>query len=443
MNYLGLPRNGLRIPTIVGLLVICIGIAVAVFLIGNSTNPFSQATGTTTPKNVLVTNVSDTSFSVNWMTDTIQSGSVIYREPGLFSKYKTVMDIRDNGRQQQRFIHLVTVTGLKPQTIYNITLVSGSKIYSDLSAVTTGPVLAAPNHQVNPAFGSLSDSSNQTPEETLVFASFPGSQTLSSLAQNGNWLIPLGNLRTSDLTKYFLPSPKDTEQLQLINQTAATTVTTNIENDSPVPTVIMGRNYDFTKTGKRYLPVIAAAENFGKISGTVNTVFAVIRPREGDVISTDKPAFQGTGTPEKQVLITVNQTGSNTPVTVKVKISSNGQWQWTPEKGLEAGNYLATFASVDANSKTQVKSVSFKLLKSGSSVLADATPSGSLKPTPVATTKALPRPSATVAPRITPPASATQSGVPTTGNDLPTLAFLFIGLGILAIGGLGISYKRI
>ena len=71
--------------------------------------------------------------------------------------------------------------------------------------------------------------------------------------------------------------------------------------------------------------------------------------------------------------------------------------------------------SLDASGKTVAVTHLFEILKSGTQVLGDATPSATLEPTPTSTLAGEP--------------------IPTSGSILPTLIIVFIGFGLLVAGG--------
>src|SRR5260221_13594636 len=69
-----------NIPTILGLLVLFAGLIGGVFLVRSSnTNSFlPRASPQTTPKNLKIRNITDTSFTVSWITDSNTVGFVRY-----------------------------------------------------------------------------------------------------------------------------------------------------------------------------------------------------------------------------------------------------------------------------------------------------------------------------------------------------------------------------
>ena len=90
--------------------------------------------------------------------------------------------------------------------------------------------------------------------------------------------------------------------------------------------------------------------------------------------------------------------------------------------------------TVDGTGKTVAVTHAFDILKSGTQVLGDATPSGSLTITP------------------TPTSISTESGtestlsgeeIPTSGYELPTILLVVIGLGLLVSGGVAMAPIRL
>jgi uncharacterized surface anchored protein len=82
----------------------------------------------------------------------------------------------------------------------------------------------------------------------------------------------------------------------------------------------------------------------------------------------------------------------------------------------------------------------FEILKSGTQVLGDATPSATLTPTTTVTLAPTPTdtPEATLSatPEETPASTLAAQPVPTSGNELPTIMLLLLGVGLMIGGGI-------
>lgn len=417
-----------KIPTIIALLILIIGISSTVFLIENTSSLFSQATPDTGPKEVTITNVTDTAFTINWLTTTPQSSLVRIVKQDLLTQEKLAFDSRDMKKsEKRRTIHSVTIDNLEPITLYRFEIVSGNKTYTENDyAVTTSLTLEAPTHLQDPAFGTLLTSTNIPVDEAIVYASFEGSQTLSSLISDGNWMIPLGSIRSSDGTRYFIPGKEAQERLFFVTDNLRSIVTTSIDNDSPVPEVILGKSYNILPDSQSTKGlIIAQAKTLENTTTSVNaTTFQIISPAKNAGIPSRNPTFKGTAGADKIILVTIS--GNNkTALSEKVTTDKNNSWSWTPTEALLPGTYTFTAVTVETGvTNPTLLSQQFTILKSGSAVLQAATPSASLKPTP--------KPSSTLKPSAT--ASSSAQPIPTTGTSWPTI-FLIIGAMALMIVG--------
>jgi len=438
-------RRQPHIPTLIALFILIVGLGGSIFLVENGTSFFSRSAENATPKEVTISNVTDTAFTVSWITDSASNTLIRYSGNSLFTTQNSLVDDRDGTVPQKRFIHSVSISQLNPETTYNFEIVSDGLTYrNDRYKVATGPILGSPTYTLEPAFGTISNELHERLDSGIVYASFEGSQILSSLVDNGAWVVPLGRLRSNDMSRYFVPGSDTEERLFFAHQKGKTLARTTIENDSPLPPVRIGELYDFLprETSNRGL-IIAQTKTSPQTSDAINTDFQITSPKKDAAIPSYKPGFKGTGSPGKSVILTISG-NKNTPQTGKVTIEAGGNWSWTPAHNLAAGNYSITAASFDKNNKPLVVSQTFTILKSGTQVLQAATPSASIKPSPSpspsASVSATPKASPRVSP--SPVASASASPVPVTGNWEPTVVFLLAGAALF-IFGLLIPDKKI
>ncbi|MBI4058195.1 fibronectin type III domain-containing protein [Candidatus Gottesmanbacteria bacterium] len=431
-----------HIPTIIALIIMVFGFGSLIFLTENATSLLTRASGDASPKEVTLSNITDTSFTISWVTDLPAVGLVKYRSREETLLSRAFYDIRDTEKSlSERQIHFVSASSLKPSTTYDISIVSGSKTFTDPRyAVTTGLPLPPPEHEIKPTYGTIRDSSDQPTEGVLVYTSFDGSQTLAVLSDtHGNWVLPLGTLRSQDGSRYFIPTKTDIERFFFVGDNGRSIVTTTAQNNAPLPPVQLGESYDFSKI-QGNLPqglIIAQAESFSKVLGTVNADFQVLMPTTGAFIPSGRPVFKGTGMPGKNVIITLS---GPSLITEKVKVADNSSWSWVPKNDLTPGKYSSTFTSVAQDGTPTTRAAQFTILKSGTSVLGEATASASVSPSPRASASASaslkPSPSLKVSPAATPTP-------PPTGSMQPTLIIGLIGAASLLFGIIALKIDKL
>lgn len=461
------------IPTVIGLSVLLLGLAAGVFLVQKGQNLFLKAGPELTPKQMKITNITDRSFSVSWITDAQTSGFLKY---GTDQPENTAGDDRDqlSGKVDSFYIHHVTIKDLSPSTSYVFKIGSGDKIFDDNGQpyqTKTGPTISAPAPINDIAYGTVITSKGLPAEGDIVYLSVSGAVTQSVLTKSsGGWAIPLNLIRSSDLVQYLTYDKETTSEeifVQGISETA--TATTLSGNDSPTPNIILGQHYDFRQTtpsaneiGSQTAVVPAPTSGFhGGIdliptstpslkpgaSPTPTTpvqplapearVLTVTNPKEGEEINTQTPAFIGLGPKGETVSLNVAPSSQSTSLVVP----DSGGWNWTAPLPLSAGDYKLT-ASAGAGSQKLTVVRNFTVLAENESDLPamvaspSATPSTKkLSPTP--TQKLKPTPTATISGRTGLP--STQSGIPVSGNLTPTLVITIMGF-VLLIGGVVLRY---
>lgn len=186
---------------ILGLIILILGLGVGVYLVLNQTGFFSRADASLAPVNLQVSNVSDNSFSVSWVTTKPTLGYVSY---GIDEKLGSVTG--DDRGQKEMLTHHVTLKNLNPNKTYYFKIISNSKIFdSNGKALNqkTAPVADNAPAVADPINGKVVKSNGSPSTEALVYLKFGNNSLLSSYTRsNGNWLITLNNARTADLKDY-------------------------------------------------------------------------------------------------------------------------------------------------------------------------------------------------------------------------------------------------
>lgn len=245
-----------RIPTLVGLGVLIIGLIAGTLLFSQGTGVFSpRASAETSPKSIKITNVSDSSFTVSFITDAATPGFVSYgkTESDINSQ---ASDDRDQltGTVSNYSLHHITVRGLDQNTQYFFKIGTGSGTLFDNNnmpfSVTTAQRTGTPP-TAKTIYGSVTNAAGAPAEGAVVYVSAPNSGQMSSLVKSsGSWAIPLSNARTPDGTTYA--SINDSDELTILvqgnSQAESATVTAAVANAQPVAPIALGSSTQTTDT---------------------------------------------------------------------------------------------------------------------------------------------------------------------------------------------------
>jgi hypothetical protein len=239
-----------RIPTIVGLSVLVVGLIVGVIFLGTGPGVFApRATPETTPSKIKLTNITDAGFTVSFYTSSATPGFIKYGTDAKSVKSQSGDD-RDqlSGTVGDYKLHHVTVRGLKPSTAYHYVLGTGSKAsYDDNGSPFTVETAArggAPS-AAKTAYGNVLSKSGNPESGAIVYVTLPGVGEMSSLVKSsGSWAIPLSNARKSDGSGYAVIS--ETDSLTIFVQGTSPTLTSNLNisvaDSQPVSDITAGEN---------------------------------------------------------------------------------------------------------------------------------------------------------------------------------------------------------
>jgi hypothetical protein len=438
-----------KIPTLVGILLVLMIVGTVIFFTERALRAPSSASGSLTPKNVKMTNMSDNTFTVSWVTESPATGTLLVTSSERSNRI--YYDERDaNGKLGSFTAHMVSVRDAKPNTEYSFRILSNGKEFKDSDktyALRTPATLPSVENGLEPAYGTIRTPDGLPAEGALVYLTLEGGQELSALTKpTGLWLIPLAQVRTADLRSSLPPAERTDETILISHQTGDSSVLTDSLNDSPVPDVTTGQVYDFRKlnANKPTAAPLALATPppaqptqpavGGAVLGTTTNKVTLSTPAQNAALPTTLPLFSGTGVPEKFISLTI---GITQPISGSVKVKADGTWSFTPPKHISPGKQSVTITTVDTAGKTVAITHAFEVLKSGTQVLGDATPSGTLtiSPTPTifSTISGTPTPT-------TPVSTLSGEELPTSGNELPTILLLVIGMGLLLSGAVAFAF---
>ena len=235
--------NKFKIPTLLGLGVIILGITVGIYLILKEQALIAKATPDVTPQNITLTNIEDRSLSISWHTTAAVASFISYGQNS--PDEQTVLDERDTNSPKPYTIHQVTVKNLQPKTTYQFKIISG-KLTSEIFRGTTA-TSSADQNGFNPVIGSALDN-NQPVEEGIAYLSISGAVVQSALVKNlGNFLIPLSFMRQQDLQDIFQPTKDDIAKLTIIAEKGTVSATFKLNSSGLfLPPLKLGQNVDLT-----------------------------------------------------------------------------------------------------------------------------------------------------------------------------------------------------
>lgn len=417
------------IPTLIGLAVLSISLAFGLFLTGKTTSFLSKASGNCEPKNIKITNISHYSVTVSFTTtdpclcDLNFDNKIV---PG-----DTTIPLRT---------HYFEPSNLKENTEYNFNIISGGKSFtsSEYKAKTAKkPTSSTPNSRL--AWGKVFYSDLKPAAGSIVYLSIPAAAPISSfVTENGYWYISLATSFNKTLTSWFVPVDNIVETFEVVApDLSKTTVAGNTSSNNPVPDIIIGKNQSTPPP---------AAKNIGGdlkdvSQSTAAKSLTIQSPKESETINTKRPDVFGTAATYAIIVFNVGA------IKDSVQAGIDGTWHWYPQTDFSTGLNSLTAKSgsltVTRNFFISADASSLAFTASGSAMQISPSPTSSLSlptssPSPISsvaptspivpTSSVAPSPTTTI---IRTAKTATGSGVPVTGNTLPTVICLIISFGLV------------
>lgn len=447
-------RRQAKLPTILGLILLVFGIAGGVVLVQTRQVFNISASPEETPQQVKITDITDKSFSVSWVTEKPTAGFVSY---GTSEKLGTVIS-QKLPTSQASVLHYITIEGLKPNTEYFFKIGSGKNTYGKNNGAYRQKTAPAPSTlpETDIIFGTVSDQSGNAARGVIVYAAFANATTLSAVTDEaGRWSMPLSTARTPNLSSFAVYN-RQTDILEITVQGGEQIASAKVLTGSsrPVPPITLGKSHDFTKLPpapegglpksevslpEDTVPQGGAQSGFsveeqGTKVGSIQV--KLTNPQDGEKVSSTNPQFVGTGTPGTAFTIKVE---SEVSFSDKVTVDKSGKWSWSVPKELSPGEHTVTLSWNDEKGQARTAKRSFTVLAAGESQLPafSASPSGSAatkspSPSPSPSPKASPSPSPK--PVKTPSPSPKASPLPEAGDLTSSLTILIMGLVLLFAG---------
>jgi hypothetical protein len=383
-----------------------------------------------------ITNITNNSASVFWRTKEKEVSWLVYGDNETRLE-KNIFDERDLANNKNSYFnHYVTFKNLEPNKKYFFIIATPKgliKKNNNLPFSFTTKIQLPLASSLLPAMGKVLNKNGQPLADGIILLKIEGAELLSERTKDkGEWLIPFYYLVKSDSDELFQPKPDTEVSLEIISEEGETsTVKTTLKNVSPLPqTIIIGKNYVFANDEEKVLS--EKTKNDSR-----HNKIGIIFPKENAAIPGKKPILKGVALPRKKVKVIIEST---TPQIFEIYADKDGVWSLSPFYELEPGKHHLTIITEDENGKEIKISRSFNILKSGESVLGEATPSATLSPTIIPTVITYPTSSPTSSPTATitliAQSTLTPPGPPGT-NFFPLvtvgLALMFLGTGLIMV----------
>ena len=187
-----------RIPTALALFILLIGLFAGMILVRNASRWLVGAKPEITPKQIKITNITDSGFTVSWITDEQTSGFVQYGTGKELSF--TTPDDRDqlSGQQGKFWTHHVTIKNLKPATNYFFKINSGGKTFDNNGRshqVLTAPAVEGTMPANDIVYGTIIKQDGSPAEGVIVYLSLANAAPLSTLTKaSGSWAVSYTHL---------------------------------------------------------------------------------------------------------------------------------------------------------------------------------------------------------------------------------------------------------
>ncbi len=421
-------KKNLKLPTILGVIVLVFGVVAGVFLI-NSRQVFKiGASVASVPKNVRVSNITDNSATVTWTTDIDSKGFVKWGKSELLLGKVTLED-----DSQASIVHSANIIGIKTGSSFYFKINSDSKDYDNQGiawqATTSNTKINSNSNQV--ASGTVLNSDGSTPARAIVYLTINGGVASALTSTEGNFVIPLST---------YFETIVDTSPIEITVQGGTKGTTTAViypKTIKFIPTMILGRSYDFrsaeinnsNQQPESSLTIPEAVEASSRFEITRNTeeketvsTLSIESIDEGEIITTVDPEFFGSAPAGSAIEIKVESELQ----TATIATDSKGKWSWNPPNDLETGEHKLTASFRDANGILRTITRTF-IVSASEGPAFESTPSATPSNTTVPTATAVSTSSAT--PKTT--VSSTPMPTPETGSLTPTLGLFIMGIGIL------------
>ena len=212
MEFVG--HKTTRIPTLFGLSLLITALLLGLFLYFYQQNLSNKQRAFYNPTEIVVTNLLADQATITWWTETPSIGQIAYGTNSSLNDQQ--MDNRDMHEARNRQIHFVTLRNLNPDTNYYYQIMANGIKYPPKPLSFKTAVALETTTQNKPLRGSVLNTNLNPIDEALVTIHIDGAAEMTTFTSTaGNFIIPLKDLRTSDLSAPFSIQKNTTALLQI------------------------------------------------------------------------------------------------------------------------------------------------------------------------------------------------------------------------------------
>ena len=422
-------KKSLKLPTLLGLIILVFSVIVGVGFI-NSRQMFKIGANTEVlPKNVRVSNITDTSATITWTTDAESSGFVKW---GKSETSLGKVALEENSLQS--FVHSVTIIGDSSNQQLFFTINSNGKDYKNDGVVWKLNTLPAKTNNLANilASGSILNSDGSTPAKAIAYLNINGILLSGLTSDAGNFVIPISN---------YIDQITDTQAIEITIQGGYQGTSHAViypKSIASIPAIVLGKTYDFrtaenissNQKPESSLSIPESVEHSSRFEVTKNEItgkdqknISIDSVDEGEIITTINPEFFGVGPKNTEIIIEVQSELQ----TANISTNSKWNWKWSPPNNLAPGEHKLIVKWRDASGILRTLTRTF-VVTAAEGPAFESTPSATPEnnsSTVTPTAKPLSTPIITSSP------IATKQPVPKTGDLTPTIGLFIMGIGLL------------
>lgn len=234
----------MKIPTILGLLLLAISLGAGIFLYRQYQLRTNQEQLLLEPQNIKIVNISDSGATIVWETQKEAVGSILWGQ----NTANFQPDDRDKN-PTARLTHFVTIKDLEADEKFTFKIKNNQFLYSKGQQFTTAKEVAGITDN-KPILGTVINSNFEPVEDALILLSVPdGSELATFTLQSGSFLLSTTQLYKKSLEESFQFESDIEAKLFVYKKGLSSEVMITLPaKNEPLPQIVLGQNSDFRQS---------------------------------------------------------------------------------------------------------------------------------------------------------------------------------------------------